>query len=502
MIEDLKKQLHDPPVFAKALFPDMVKQPFSKTLHSKFFEIMRRQPRFACIISPRGHAKTTINSIIGTLYDIAYNREDFVVVIHKTHKQATSTIENIRIQLEGNKEFNDIFGPFYLQTSRSDEIVVVNVETGHSTRILARGSLQDIRGFIAKNAARFTKVIGDDIESELNTQTAEQRSKNRRLLYAAVLPGIHPTKGKVWPIGTIVHNDSILARIKRGATAEESAWEVYFYQATKNGKLDGEPIWPERFPPEELKNIFKRYSEIGEEGLFWQEYMNIPYSPEERELADYGFFEGKLEGKYLTINGEKRIVTRFVGIDPSLGTAGGDYTGFVDLLVDQKGKRYVWNAWRRKLPPHVFVNWFFEMVEELKPDGVVLETVAQQEYLRSWLLDEMQYRDSWNIPLIRIDGINYAVSKQHRQAMTLAGPLRDRRLLINKRLMDSDLTGELDDYPKPQHDDITDALWLAYKGSYAPTEHTLRQIEERREKRFLPFKRKKMQTEMPEWIVL
>lgn len=423
-------------------------------------------------------------------------------IIFKTHKQAKAAVENILTEIKYNREFSDLYGPFDLEVARSDEFAVLNLRTGHRTRVLARGTLQDIRGFIAADASRFTKIIGDDIESELNTGTFDQRRKNRQYLYGAILPALDPEVGKIWLIGTIVHYDSILARIHKRATDEEAVWETHFYQATLDGTLEGEPIWPERFPREELLSIYRTYQEAGEEGLFWQEYMNVPYSDSERALAQFSYFSGTLEDNILTIDGKKQYVTKTIGIDPSLGKEGGDYTGYVLLLTDEHGIRYVYEADALRLPPDAMIDWFFDTVERVKPTSVVLETVAQQEWLETWMREEMRWRNFYKIPLVKIPYNTYNIPKEQRHAMTLSRPLKEGRILIHDRLRDTELVAELMDHPKAAHDDVVDALWLAYKASYPPgAKYKPMEKKKRTLDMWFSRKRKKQPDEL-NWIVL
>ena len=73
----------------------------------------------------------------------------------------------------------------------------------------------DWQGYFTKikrkrqNSTRYTGIILDDFESELNTKTPDSRRQIKEWVTAAVYPAIDFDKqGFLWCNGTIVHYDS------------------------------------------------------------------------------------------------------------------------------------------------------------------------------------------------------------------------------------------------------------------------------------------------------
>ena len=60
---------------------------------------------------------------------------------------------------------------------------------------------------------RYTGIVLDDFESELNTKTPERRADIKKWIVSTVYPALEETPGNegwIWLSGTIVHFDSYL----------------------------------------------------------------------------------------------------------------------------------------------------------------------------------------------------------------------------------------------------------------------------------------------------
>ena len=71
--------------------------------------------------------------------------------------------------------------------------------------------------------------------------------------------------------------DSYIRRLFLYWAKDSPAWNTLWYSIIKD---DGSPIWPERFPREELIQL-REYASVGNINGFYQEYMNIAQSPDE-----------------------------------------------------------------------------------------------------------------------------------------------------------------------------------------------------------------------------
>ena len=138
--------------------------------------------------------------------------------------------------------------------------------------MIGKGTSQRLRGK-KQNSTRYTGIILDDFESELNTKTPDSRRQIKEWVTAAVYPAIDFDKdGVLWCNGTIVHYDSFLNGLvtkyrEAVQTGEEFAWDVY----TKKAIEDGKPIWPSRWPMKKLEERKQFYIDSGTPAKFYQE---------------------------------------------------------------------------------------------------------------------------------------------------------------------------------------------------------------------------------------
>ena len=87
--------------------------------------------------------------------------------------------------------------------------------------MLGKGASQRLRGK-KQYSTRYTGIILDDFESELNTKTPDARVNMKNWVTAAVYPAIDFDKGGfLWCNGTVVHWDSFLNNIITGYAKAE-----------------------------------------------------------------------------------------------------------------------------------------------------------------------------------------------------------------------------------------------------------------------------------------
>ena len=91
--------------FADIYMQNICDKPFSK-MHIQIFErLMKmkttRKARLA-IAAPRGHAKSTIVSLIYVLWCVLYKKEGLILIASNTSEQAISLLKDIKDQLKDN----------------------------------------------------------------------------------------------------------------------------------------------------------------------------------------------------------------------------------------------------------------------------------------------------------------------------------------------------------------------------------------------------------------
>ena len=259
--------------FGQLFLPD----DFSKSKPAPFqYEVgealLNKDIRKLCVVLPRGHTKSTLAKA-ALLYKLYFNPKDkmeFIAWVSEEQGQAIDHLKYIKHQIEFNPYLNYYFGSIAGKKWTEKEI-----ETVKGDRIIAKGTNQRLRGR-AQLSNRYTKIILDDFESELNTKTKDRRTEIKEWLMSTVYPSLEESKGnegKIWLLGTIVHFDSALQGIYESyldAVRNKTpyTWHTIFHKAIDD---NGQALWPSYFSIEKLKQIRQDYENVGQVHKFSQE---------------------------------------------------------------------------------------------------------------------------------------------------------------------------------------------------------------------------------------
>lgn len=190
----------------------------------------------------RGSGKTTI---MGTSYAIwsilGIQKKKFVLIIAKTESQARQYLANIKIELENNKLLRADLGPFEEPNDewRAVSIVLPNYEA----RITVASIESSIRG-IKHGPHRPQLIICDDLEDLDIVKTQESRDKLFKWFTGDIAPiGEKETRRIV--IGTRLHNDSLLARLRNAIMKGDMQGIVRAYPFLDE---NGDSLWSEKYP--------------------------------------------------------------------------------------------------------------------------------------------------------------------------------------------------------------------------------------------------------------
>ena len=263
--------------FGRAFLPkDFLQKSESAPFHYEMAEKMiDTQPGARiCNIIPRGHGKSVLAkaAIMHKLCFAVKNDQHFIAWVSEEQSQAIDHIKYIQNHIDVNPELQYYFGD--LKGSKWTE---KEFTTARGDRVIAKGTSQRLRGR-SQLGLRYTNIILDDFESELNTKTPERRREIKEWVMSTVEPALENSKeneGSIWLIGTIVHYDSFLQGVYDGylqAKKEDrkSAWNVLYKKAI----VDDVPLWPSYFTKEKLMDIKRRFTEMGLVHKFAQEYLN------------------------------------------------------------------------------------------------------------------------------------------------------------------------------------------------------------------------------------
>ena len=470
----LQRAYKDLIFFGKAFLPnDFLNKSISPRFH---FDIGRKlistiPGQRICIILPRGFGKSILakSAIIHKLCFSADDEQHFFAWVSEEQGQSIDHVKYIRSHFEENKMIKYYFGNMD-GSSMGKRWTEKDLVTTHGDRIIAKGTSQRLRGR-AEVDVRYTGIILDDFESELNTKTPERRADIKKWVVSTVYPALEETPGRegwIWLSGTIVHFDSFLQTTCDGYNKSKQnktgyPWDVTFKRAIEDDK----PLWKEQFPLSKLKQKKQEFIEAGLVNKFAQEYMN-----DARDVSSAAFkidrvgnhnFDFKEKGKftYLITKDEAIPVNVYIGVDlAATASETSDYQVIMVIAIDSEKNRYVLEYYRNRIPTFDMPIKIVEMAKKYNPvRRVTIETVAAQEMVRD-MVERISFTERKLLPGI-FKGVKppHGINKQDRLE-TCLGPIVNSKKLFIRPEMD-ELIDELFEHPKPKNDDLMDGLYYA-----------------------------------------
>lgn len=307
---------------------------------------------FVEILAFRGSTKTTIATLILTIWAICTGRSRYALLIGDTFGQAKQYIFNLKSEMESNELLLIDFGPFKPETKEESEewqkttIVIPK----YQARISAHSSGQNIRG-LRHLEKRPDLVIGDDLENLDSVRHKEQRDKLYEWFKGEVL-NVGDKDTKYVLIGNLLHTDSLMNRVKREIQAGKLEGMLLEYPlVTPKGKI----MWPGKYPDPKAIEAEKR--RIGSDRT-WRREMLLQIVPDEGQVV-----------KEEWIRRVKEIPKEFVatrqgcGIDLAISKEStADYTAFVRGVagrLEGRPKIYITETMNSRLT-------MFEMVDRAR----------------------------------------------------------------------------------------------------------------------------------------
>lgn len=224
--------------------------------------------KFLAIAAPRESAKSTVLGFVYPFHGIDFQKYRFIVIVQNTFSKASRTLENIKKEIRDNPKLDKDFKVTLTKDSEGDSIF--RHTNGFETRVLCKGAEQigSLRGE-RFGAYRPDLFILDDIEDDEMVKNNERREDLRKLFDEVIVPAGEWGKTQYIVIGTILHDDSLLARLVSDNNYPQFTKLLYRARNEENGQQTS--LWPERWSVEEL-NRMERLNPIS----FAKERQNDP----------------------------------------------------------------------------------------------------------------------------------------------------------------------------------------------------------------------------------
>lgn len=264
--------------FLSARYDDPMPTP---PFHREVWELYASDVQSAGAVAPRDHAKSTGFTFDYILAETLFRNSDYVILIGSSEDKAAEQLSNISEELHDNADLVREFDIAGFETDQKTEIVVKLLD-GHRFRILARGAEQKIRGAMW-NGKRPNLIVCDDMEDDEQVENKDRRAKFRRWFFRAAKQSLSK-RGKIRVHGTILHEDSLLARLRKNR-----AWTFLFYKAHESYDDFSNILWPQRWTEEQLRAKRLEFEEDQDSGGYSQEFLNDPLDNDEAFLQKEWF---------------------------------------------------------------------------------------------------------------------------------------------------------------------------------------------------------------------
>ena len=196
---------------------------------------------------------------------VGVKQKKFAIILGRTQLNTTPNLNAIKKELEENKAFRSDFGPFKEEidsNGTTQSILLPDYNAQISTRSIG----QNIRG-IKHFQYRPDLIIADDIEDSESIKTQENRDKLFDWLTGDVIPAGDRDTQLIF-IGTPLHNDSILMRLKEIFKNGDSK-NIFREFPIVDG--NGIPLWRGKFKTQ--ADIDNERAKCFNESVWHREYL-------------------------------------------------------------------------------------------------------------------------------------------------------------------------------------------------------------------------------------
>jgi predicted phage terminase large subunit-like protein len=401
------------------------------------------------VVAFRGSGKSTIITTSYPIWSIlGKQQKKFVLILCQTQAQAKQHMMNLRRELENNVLLKRDLGPFNEESDEwgSSSLVFSNL----NARITAASSEQSIRG-LRHNQHRPDLIIGDDVEDLSSTKTRESRNKTYQWLTGEVIPtGDRNTRLVV--VGNLLHEDSLLMRIKEDIEKERINGTFKEYPLVKKGEI----LWPGKY--QNMEEIEAEKRKAGNEFAWQREYLLQIVPAEEQAIhREWIQYYDKLPEKIKIDRHYTSHVEIRVGVDLAISQRDtADYTSMVIgyLMEGHDGYTiYILKTINKRMTFPETVDMCKTINESYKEDGgfhptFVIEDVAYQRALPQQLKNEGVYRVKTTRP----------GNQDKRTRIVLTGNMIKNAKVLFPRTGCEELISQLVHFGVEKHDDLADAF--------------------------------------------
>lgn len=260
------------------------------------------------------------------------------------------------------------------------------------------GKQLGVKMFGAKSGIRGTKIFGkrpvlaimDDLVSDADSKSVTAMDAIKDTIYSGVQYALDPTRNKMILNGTPFNKEDIVYQ-----AIESGAWHVNVWPVCEKypcSKEEFRGAWEDRFTYEYVKEQYDSAAMEGKLKSFRQELMLRITSDESRLIQDSEI----LWQPRAPILRNKQNFNFYITTDfatSSKQTA--DYS-VQSVWAYDSNENWTWvDGVVERQTMDKSVNDLFKFVGEYQPQGVGVEISGQQQGFVAWLMNEMNYRNTF-----------------------------------------------------------------------------------------------------------
>ena len=335
----------------------------------------------------------THNSTLVGIYQVLYwawkgykpglGEISYILYIMETVGSVAANIEQMIMLIDETPELNRVLEIRKSRLGDDPTLYIYHREKKRNLYIKGRGAGQSLRG-TRIGGSRPNVMIMDDIESEKTIATKDLRDKMKKWFFGQVVPAVDPVHEFIM-IGTPLHEDSLLIN-----ALESEKWVAIQLPIAEKYPVEEEELqsaWPDRFTYEFINDSYQMYDEQGKKTLWYQEHM-LEIAPSEGLVFDMD----KINKFDVNVMAEKLAsMTFYVSVD--LAVSEKEYADFTSIAVigidSGSGDWFVVDGQHGRWKPDETIDRIFYFVNKYRPYSVLLEKVAFQLSMKTFVQNEM-----------------------------------------------------------------------------------------------------------------
>lgn len=389
----------------------------------------------------RDGAKTSLLRVYAS-QRIAYGISRTIMYVSSSQTHSSFSLRWLKRQIEYNKPWAQLFG-LRKGSKWTDEIIEIfhGVEETPIT-VLAVGITGQIRGFNLDDF-RPDLIIADDVQTDENVATLEQRNKLKDTFFGALVNSLAPSSdspsAKIVLLNTPMVRDDLIET----CMADEQ------WNGMRFGIFDeaGRSRWEARWPTAEMVERKAAETKAGRYSTWMKE--------KECQIV-------KKEGKTFDVTMLKYwdLLPDGMTVISSIDPASSDAKEADDQVIMSTGFRgpavycLEYTAEKGEMPDAA-VDSLFSQIRKWRPVKVAAESISYQRVLAWYIRREMTAKRLF----VQVEEIQDRRKKKDRIIQALVGLLAFGLLYVHSSM--AKLISQLDQFDEGGHDDVIDALAMA-----------------------------------------